>query len=332
VDLVRHPLVDKVFVTGSFETGRRILAVAGCQVRPVVLSLGGNHPSIVAGDADPARAARGIAWGALANCGQNCGSVKRVYVVERIASLFLERLLDEVDRLSTGNSVDEGVDVGPLLSAERREEVHRRVTEAAQAGARIVRGGRIPDGPGFFYPPTVVLEPPADSPLLQQEVLGPVIPVVVTDSVERAILLANDTDLKLTASGWTRSQETAERMMSGLRFGVVTVNDVLYSYGEPASTWSGYAKSGTGQSHGRPGLREMSRQRFVSFDPRDAEAPLFSFPYDEQGRKITEASLAYLNRRRRLGRLLAFFRLARLGRFRRRTPLGGLLAATRRRL
>jgi succinate-semialdehyde dehydrogenase/glutarate-semialdehyde dehydrogenase len=328
--LVLHPKVDKVFVTGSLEAGQSIMAMAGCNVRPVVLSLGGKHPSIVAGDADVRRAARGIVWGALANCGQNCGSVERVFVDEPAASLFLESLLEEVDRVNVGNSMEAGIDVGPLLSPERREAVHRQVAEAEAAGAKILRGGKIPDGPGFFYPPTVVLEPPVDSRLMREETLGPVIPVVVTTSLERAMMLANDTEYALTASGWTRSPASAERIMVGLQAGVVTINDVLYSYGEPASTWSGYRKSGMGQNHGTPGLREMSRQRFVSFDPSRADAPLFSFPYDETGYRILETSLGYLNHRGWLGKLRSLFRLIRFERFRRRTPLRGLLSATRR--
>jgi succinate-semialdehyde dehydrogenase/glutarate-semialdehyde dehydrogenase len=330
--LVLHPKVDKVFLTGSLEAGQSIMAMAGCAVRPVVLSLGGNHPSIVAGDADVRRAARGVVWGALANCGQNCGSVERVYVVERSASMFMDSLLEEVDRVTVGDSLEPGADVGPLLSAERRESVHRQVAQAAAAGAKVVRGGKIPAGAGFFYPPTVVLDPPPDCRLIREETLGPIIPVVVTESLERAMMLANDTEYALTASGWTRSPGTAERIMVGLQAGVVTVNDVLYSFGEPASTWSGYRKSGMGQNHGTPGLREMSRQRFVSFDPSRADAPLFSFPYDETGYRIAETSLDYLNQRRRFGKLRALIRLIRFERFRRRTPLRGLLGTTRRHL
>ena len=328
--LVAHPRVAKVFVTGSLEAGQSIMATAGCSPRPVVLSLGGKHPSIVAGDADVRRAVRGVVWGALANCGQNCGSVERVFVAERVASRFMEHLVTEVEKVTVGNAMEEGVDVGPLQSAERREAVHRQVTEAVAAGAKLLCGGEIPAGPGYFYPPTVVFEPPPDCRLMREETLGPVIPVVVTRNLERAIMLANETDYALTASGWTRSPETAERLMEGLHAGVVTVNDVLYSFGEPASTWSGFGKSGMGQNHGTPGLREMSRQRFVSYDPSPTEAPLFSFPYDEGNYKTVEASLEYLNTRSFFGRLLALWRLARLNRFSSRVPLRGLLAATRR--
>ena len=329
--LVLHPKVDKVFVTGSVEAGQSIMPMAGCAVRPVVLALGGKHPSIVAADADVERAARGIVWGALANCGQNCGAVERVFVVEGAATRFMECLLREVDRVAMGDPLEPGVDIGPLQSADRREAVHRMVTDAVANGARLLRGGTLPDRPGYYYPPTVVLDPPLDSALMREETLGPVIPVKVTESIERALMLANDTEYALTASGWTRSSEMAERLMVGLQAGVVTINDVLYSFGEPASTWSGHRKSGMGQNHGTPGLREMSRQRFVSYDPADVEGPLFAFPYDDRARRIVDASLAFLNSAGMFSKLGPLLRLVSVDRFRRRTPLKSLLAATRRR-
>ena len=330
--LVAHPKVDKVFFTGSLEAGQHVMAAAGCAPLPVVLCMGGKHASVVAGDADVDRAARGVVWGAVSNCGQNCGAVERVYVVESIATRFLERVVEEVERLRVGNPMADGVDVGPLLTQERRQRVHAQVTEAVEKhGAKLIRGGKIPEGPGLFYPPTVVLEPAADSLLMREETLGPVIPIVVVESVERAILLANDSDRALTASGWTQSAERAERMMVALQAGVVTINDVLYSYGEPASTWSGYRKSGMGQNHGTPGLREMSRQRFVSFDSLPAESPVFAYPYDDTAVEMAETALDYLHDKRRAGRFRALIRLLRMKRFRDRVPLRSLLGPGRRR-
>lgn len=330
--LVAHDKVDKVFVTGGLEAGQHVMATAGCAPRPVVLSLGGKHASVVAGDADVDRAARGIAWGALANAGQNCGSVERVFVEESIASRFLERLVEEVDRVRVGHPVLEEADMGPLLSDTRRQEVHRQVMEAVEAGGRLMRGGVMPDGPGNFYPPTVVHDPPLDSRLMREETLGPVIPVVVVESLERAILLANDCAYALTASGWTRSAEKAERLMVGLQAGVVTVNDVLYSFGEPAATWSGYRKSGIGQNHGTPGLREMSRQRFVSFDSMPASAPLFAYPYDATALSVVRLSLQYLHARVRHARMRALSRLARTPRLRGRVPLRWLIFPGKRQI
>jgi succinate-semialdehyde dehydrogenase/glutarate-semialdehyde dehydrogenase len=330
IGLAVHPKIDKVFFTGTLDAGRQVMSMAGCAPRPVVLSLGGKHSSIVAGDADVDRAARGVVWGALANCGQNCGAVERIYVEQTVASRFIERVLHEVEQLRVGNALEVGTDLGPLITAKHREEVHIWVSEAIAAGAKLLWGGRIPDGPGFFYAPTVLLGPPEDCRLMREEALAPVIPIVVVESVERAMLLANDNDYALTASGWTKSDETANRLMIGLQAGVVTINDVLYSFGEPAATWTGYRKSGMGQSHGTPGLREMSRQRFVSHDPAKAESSVFGYPYDDQAAEIAETSLAYLHPAGIVEELRAFMRLLGSKRFRGRVPIRSLFSPKRR--
>jgi succinate-semialdehyde dehydrogenase/glutarate-semialdehyde dehydrogenase len=318
--LVAHDKVDKVFVTGTHEAGQSVMTVAAAGPRPVVLSLAGKHPSIVAADADVERAARGIVWGAFANAGQNCGSIERVFVEERIAAKFMEALLAAVDQVRVGDPLDPGVDMGPLISEERRQTVHDQVSEAVLFGARLLRGGQPLEGPGFFYPPTVVLDPPEGSRLLQEETHGPVIPIVTVENIERAIEKANACSYALTASGWTRSDETAERLMVGLQAGVVTVNDVLYAYGEPAATWSGFKRSGLGNSHGLAGLKEMSRRRFVSFDGEPAEAPAFAFPYGDAANAMVENVMTGLHGPSRMKRAFAMMRLIRSPRFRARVP------------
>jgi len=325
--LVSHDKVAKVFVTGTPAAGQAIMTVAAGAPRPVVLSLGGKHPSIVAADANVTRAARGIVWGALANAGQNCGAVERVYVEERIAARFVEAVLVEVDRIRTGDPLGGSVEVGPLISEERRLTVHEQVSEAVLFGARLLRGGQLPEGPGFFYPPTVVLDPPEGCRLLQEETLGPVIPIVAIESLERAIEKANDSAFALTASGWTESEDTAERMMVGLQAGVVTINDVLYAYGEPAATWSGFKRSGMGASHGLSGLKEMSRRRFVSFDGSSAEAPAFAFPYGAEAAGTVASVMDSLHAPTRWKRSVALVRLLRSLRFRSRVPWRSFLLA-----
>lgn len=316
--LVSHDKIAKVFVTGTHETGQSIMAASASALRPVVLSLGGKHPSLVTADADLPRAARGIVWGALANAGQNCGAVERVYVEERVAATFIETLLAEVDRVRTGDALAGSVEVGPLISDERRMTVHEQVSEAVLFGARLLRGGRIPDGPGFFYPPTVLLDPPEGCRLLQEETLGPVIPIVTVESIDQGIQAANDNLYALTASGWTKSEDTAERLMVGLQAGVVTINDVLYAYGEPAATWSGFKRSGLGASHGLSGLKEMSRRRFVSYDSSPAESPAFAFPYGAEAAGTVASVMNALHATTRWKRGIALVRLLRSPRFRSR--------------
>lgn len=328
--LVSHDKIDKVFVTGTVQAGQAMMAIAAAAPRPVVLSLGGKHPSIVAADADVARAAKGIVWGACANAGQNFGAIERVYVEERVAARFVEALLAEVDKLRVGDPLEAGVDVGPLISEERRQTVHEQVSEAVLFGARLLRGGTLPDGPGYFYPPTVLLDPPEGCRLLQEETLGPVIPIMTVENVERAIEKANDSPFALTASGWTVSDETGERLMIGLQAGVVTINDVLYAYGEPAATWSGFKQSGLGASHGLASLKEMSRRRFVSFDGTSLEASAFAFPYGDEANAIAESTLKALHGPGWFSRTYALGKLMRRKRFRARVPWGSFLFARKR--
>jgi len=211
-----------------------------------------------------------------------------------------------------------GVEVGPLISEERRSTVHEHVSEAVLFGARLLRGGSIPEGPGYFYPPTVLLDPPAGCRLLEEETLGPIIPIVTVESIDQAIQAANDSAYALTASGWTKAEDTAERLMVGLQAGVVTINDVLYAYGEPAATWSGFKRSGLGASHGLSGLKEMSRRRFVSHDGAPAEAPAFAFPYDAATVGAVASVMHALHAPKRWTRGIALLRLLRSSRFRSR--------------
>jgi succinate-semialdehyde dehydrogenase/glutarate-semialdehyde dehydrogenase len=328
--LVAHPQVEKIFFTGTRDNARMILAATGGSPRPLVLSTGGKHPAVVAADADLDRAARGIVWGALANAGQGCGSVERVYVDQTVAARFVERVVALVDRVKVGDPLDPDTEMGPLVSEARRQEVHAQVVEAMRRGAHRIRGGTIPDGPGYYYPPTVLLDPPADCRLMREETLGPVIALVVVANAEQGILMANDCDLALTASGWTTSAACADRLLVGLHAGVVTINDVLYSYGEPAATWSGYKASGAGHAHGLTGLREMCRLKFASFDAAPLEAPLFAFPYDAPARGMARAAIDALHATGRLRRIRAVLRLVGSRRFRNRVPLRSFLPAWKR--
>ncbi len=330
--VVAHPRVDKVFITGAPGTGQQVMATAGCIPRPAVLSLGGKHASVVAADADVDRAARGIAWGALANAGQNCGAVERVYVEEPVATRFLERIVREVNGLHVGDPLSPEVDIGPLITAAHRERVHADVVEAVDGGARLLTGGEIPEGPGFFYPPTIVLGPPPEGRLMNEETLGPVIPITVVESLERAILLANENDHALSASGWTTSPATADRLMIGLQASVVTINDVLYQYGEPAAIKSGYRLSGLGHVQGVAGLREMCRRKFASFDHLPAESPVFAYPYDSPARMLARLLLRRLHGPGRTGRIRALASLFLHKRFRGRVPTRFFLHRSRSRL
>jgi succinate-semialdehyde dehydrogenase/glutarate-semialdehyde dehydrogenase len=197
------------------------------------------------------------------------------------------------------------------------------VADAREKGAQILTGGEAPPEPGYHYPPTVLVDVDHTMDVMREETFGPVLPIMAVDSLDEAIRLANDTDYGLTASGWTRSRETARRLQRELHAGIVSINDGLSSFGEPTAPWGGVKHSGIGRTHGRLGLMEMVRPKYVTAD-RGGGRELWWYPYDEDyGRLLSEAnpalhagspwkrvvSLLRLTRHRRLWRRLGPRRL-----------------------
>ena len=172
-------------------------------------------------------------------------------------------------------------DMGPLTLERQRRIVEEHVADAVAKGARVLLGGTKPDGPGFFYPPTVLVDVDHTMTVMREETFGPVLPVMVVDSLDEAIRLANDSPYGLTASGWTRSEETARRLQRELVAGVVSINDHVSSYVEPAAPWGGVKASGIGRIHGLLGLREMVQPKYVSLD-RGRGPELWWYPYDAE--------------------------------------------------
>jgi len=277
--LVEDPRVGKIVFTGSVATGRRVMAAAARNLTPVVLELGGKDPAIVCRDADLDRAARGIVWGAFVNGGQTCASVERVYVEREVSQPLLARIVEETGRLRLGDPATRAVEIGPLSLERERRIVEQPVGDAVAKGARVLTGGRTPAGPGFFYPPTVLADVSHEMAVMRDETFGPLLPVMAVDSLDEAIRLANDSPYGLTASGWTRSDETARRLQRELVAGVVSINDHASSFGDPAAPWGGVKWSGIGRTHGLLGLREMVQPRYVSLD-RGRGPELWWYPYD----------------------------------------------------
>jgi len=289
--LVQDRRVDKILFTGSVATGKRVAAAAAKNLTPVVLELGGKDPAIVCRDADLDRAVHGIVWGAFMNAGQTCASVERVYVESEVADRFLDRVVSATRALRLGSGAGP-MDVGPLSLERQRQIVESHVADARRKGARVLTGGEAAPGPGFFYPPTVLADVDHSMDVMREETFGPVLPVMVVGSLDEAIELANDSDYGLTASGWTRSPETARRLQRELQAGVVSINDGLSSFGEPGAPWGGVKQSGIGRTHGRLGLREMVQAKYVSLD-RSRGPELWWYPYgDGYGRLVAEANPA----------------------------------------
>jgi acyl-CoA reductase-like NAD-dependent aldehyde dehydrogenase len=318
--LVEDPRVDKIVFTGSVATGKKIMAAAAKNLTPVVLELGGKDPAIVCRDADLDRAAQGIVWGAFLNAGQTCASVERVYVEEPVAAAFLERVLAQTRKLRVGDPRRQEVDMGPLTLERQRRIVEEHVADAVERGAKVLTGGAAVPGPGYFYPPTVLTDVDHGMRIMREETFGPVLPVMVVRDLDEAVRWANDSEYGLTASGWTQSPQIARRLQERLQAGVVTINDCVYSYGEPTAPWGGFKNSGIGRTHGLAGLREMVQVKYVTRD--DSRKPaLWWYPYDGELARLASVTNRAVHGRNLWERLRAQVSLLGSRRFLRRARL-----------
>jgi acyl-CoA reductase-like NAD-dependent aldehyde dehydrogenase len=322
--LVEDPRVGKIVFTGSVATGRKVMAAAARNLTPVVLELGGKDAAVVCRDADLDRAARGIVWGAFVNAGQTCASVERVYVEQPVAEAFVALVVDETRRLRVGDPRSPDTDVGPLTLERQRRAVEDHVQDAVARGAKVLVGGARGEGPGWFYPPTVLVGVDHGMRVMREETFGPVLPIMAVASVEEAIALANDSEYGLAASGWTRDPQTARRLQEGLQAGVVTINDCLYTFGEPTAPWGGVKRSGIGRVHGVAGLKEMTQPRYVSRDAGRGPM-LWWYPYGADFARLAASAGPALYGRSAWTRLRHIARLLRSARLRARLGFGALL-------
>jgi succinate-semialdehyde dehydrogenase/glutarate-semialdehyde dehydrogenase len=259
------------------------------------------------------------------NTGQTCASIERAYVERSVFPELLDRVVELTRKLRVGDPFDPHTDVGPMTTGEQRDEVHRQVQEALAAGARALAGGVLPDGPGLFYPPTVLVDVREEMSVMQEETFGPVLPMVPVDSIDEAISRANASRFGLCASGWTRSRAIARRLQRELEAGVVMINESVVAFGESTATWGGVKESGIGRTHGPYGLLEMCNIKYVAADfGRDRAMPWY-YPYDADfGRFIAAAIPALYGRGAR--KVAALARLAATRRFMGRVRKSTVLA------
>jgi len=323
--LTGHPGVDKIVFTGSTAVGRRVMRNAAEHIVPVVLELGGKDPAIVAADADIDRAAKGIVWGALFNAGQVCAAIERVYVERAVAEPFVAACRREMEKVQVGDPLDPGTDMGPLSSEVHLQKVLAHIQDAVDKGARVLYGGVRLERPGFFVQPTLLVEADHSMRVMQEETFGPVLPVMVVDSLDEAVRLANDSVYGLSAYAYTSSKATADRLLRELEAGTVVINDSTMSWGEPSAPWVGHKQSGIGLTHADLGLLELTRARYVSYDRGQRAPNLWWYPYGPKSLHLFDAAADLLFDRRLRRKLAALPPVLRQRRFLRSVHWGALI-------
>ncbi len=255
--------VDMVGFVGSRATGSRIMAAASNHLKRMVLELGGKDPMIVFADADLEAAAECAVTHSLRNTGQVCCSVERVYVAEAVAERFEALVLEKARDWKHGDGFTESSRMGPLVSETQRNKVHQQVQEARAEGADVALGGELPEGPGYFYPATVLTNVRQDQRITQEETFGPVVALTrFSGEDEEGIRLANDTLYGLGANVWTGDEERGRRVAAALQAGQVGVN--RYLAGAPGSPWVGARQSGFGFRGGPEGHRQFTTPKTIS--------------------------------------------------------------------
>jgi acyl-CoA reductase-like NAD-dependent aldehyde dehydrogenase len=259
--------IDKLVFTGSVATGKRIAAAAAERLLPMVLELGGKDPMLVLDDADIDVASSAAVWGAFLNAGQTCLSVERCYVHRRLYQEFLRACVEKTKKLRVGYGLDRESDVGPMIHERQLRVVEAQMEDAVAHGARVLAGGsRLPELGKNFYAPTVLADVTHGMSIMREETFGPVLPVMAFDSDEAAVKLANDSEYGLAASVWTRDRARGERLARRIQAGTVMVNDVVSYFGISEAPHGGVKSSGIGRAHGRSGLEEMTRLKYVDSD------------------------------------------------------------------
>ncbi len=252
--VIRDRRVQAISFTGSDKAGGIVAATAASEIKHSILELGGSDPAIVLADADLDQAADTLCLSRIINAGQSCIAAKRIIVEESIHDDFVERLHERLARLKMGDPAEEVTDIGPIARDDLRENLHRQVRETVTAGANCLLGGELPNGPGFFYPVTLLTGVQPDMTAAREETFGPVAVVMKVADEDEALALANDTDYGLAAALWTNTERAVE-MARRLETGQVAINGIVKT--DPRLPSGGIKRSGIGRELGPHGIREF---------------------------------------------------------------------------
>jgi succinate-semialdehyde dehydrogenase / glutarate-semialdehyde dehydrogenase len=251
--LIGDSRVRAATVTGSEGAGRAVGGSAGKHLKPSVLELGGSDPFIVLSDADLERAVEIGVTSRMQNTGQSCIAAKRFIIEEPVRAEFTERFVERVRALRTGDPGDEDIDIGPLARKDLRDDIHDQVRRAITEGAKVLTGGQAPDGPGYFYEPTVLDNVTPGSVAFEEEIFGPVASIISVRSAEEAVELANRTSFGLGGAVFTQDPSRGEEVARRLEVGCAFVNEMVKS--DPRLPFGGVKASGYGRELAAEGIR-----------------------------------------------------------------------------
>jgi succinate-semialdehyde dehydrogenase / glutarate-semialdehyde dehydrogenase len=263
--VIRDERIVAVSVTASDRAGSAVASIAGSEIKPCVLELGGSDPAIVLADADLEAAAEVIAVSRIINAGQSCIAAKRIIVEDEVHDRFVELLRGHLEALKLGDPREESTDVGPIARKDLRDELHEQVRRSIDAGATCLLGGEIPDGDGFFYPPTLLVDVSTDMAASCEETFGPIAAVLRVSDADEALRVANDTPYGLGAAVWSAT-ERAEAMAGEIMTGQVAVNGIVKT--DPRLPSGGVKRSGFGRELGPHGIREFVNTQQVWVGPK----------------------------------------------------------------
>ena len=260
--LIRDGRARKLSFTGSTEVGRKLLEQCADKVLRTSMELGGNAPFVVFDDADLDAAIEGAMLAKMRNIGEACTAANRFYVQRGIVDEFAKRLTERMKALPMGRGTEKDVVVGPLIDQDAVTKVTELVKDATDRGARVLTGGTEVDGPGHFYPATVLVDVPQEARLTSEEIFGPVAPITAFDTEDEAIAKANDTEFGLVSYVYTSDLKRALRVCDRLEAGMIGLNQGLVS--NPAAPFGGIKQSGLGREGGKFGIDEFLETKYIA--------------------------------------------------------------------